>query len=116
MRAEILIPLFAGLIGALIGAFSSIATIWIQQRAESRRAKIRLASELAKEEHSFNFELAKLRGKAATLHPLSSYQHFHYEVLTALEKGSLTGDALVKIKQRNRTLINELEAYYHTNS
>ncbi|ANB20159.1 hypothetical protein Q4524_11820 [Alteromonas stellipolaris] len=110
MEAKILIPLISGLIGAIIGALSSIITITIQQRSQSKRDKMKLASEMAENDRKFSLELAKEKGNAFSLPPVSVYQHFHYEILTALEKGNIKPEDLKNISKKNRELIEAIKS------
>lgn len=112
MDSAVLIPLISGFVGTLVGALASISTIIIQQRAQSKRDRVKLACEMAKHEHQLGFEVAKLKGKAATIQPLSIFQQYHYEVLRAMESGTLNGDNLVKIKKKNAEVMQTLEKYY----
>jgi len=108
MEAKVLIPLLSVLVGAFIGALSSITTIWLQQRAQSKREKIRLATEIARDDHKLMYEIAKEQGINGTFYPVVAYQHFHYEILEALEKGNLTDKELVKIKVKNEKLLEAI--------
>ena len=109
MEAKILIPLMSALIGAFIGALSSIITISIQQKSQSKRDKMKLASEMAENDRKFSHELAKERGKPYTLLPVSIFQHYHFEILTALEKGNVKASDIEKITKKNKGLINALD-------
>jgi Tfp pilus assembly protein PilV len=59
MLPEIWIPLLSALIGALIGALSSMATVFIQTRAASQRELAQLAIRSALEEYKIHAEAAK---------------------------------------------------------
>lgn len=106
MEGKVLIPLISALIGAIIGALSSIITIIIQQKSQSKRDKMKLASEMAENDRKFSHELAKEQGKPYSLQPVSIYQHYHYEILTALEKGNVKACDINEIIRKNRELID----------
>ncbi|QSX35609.1 hypothetical protein [Shewanella sedimentimangrovi] len=106
MEAKILIPLISALVGAIIGALSSIITITIQQRSQSKREKMKLASEMVENDRKFSYELAKAKGKPYSLPPVSVYQHYHFEILTALEKGNIKASDIERITLKNKELIN----------
>lgn len=109
MSSEVLIPLIAALVGAMIGSLTSIATMWFQQRAQSRRERLKVASELAMQDYKNSLELARARGKGAKIFPVATFQHFHYEILTALDEGKLNKSELHRIKERNHDLIRAFE-------
>ena len=109
MTSEVMIPLIAALVGALIGSLTSIATMWFQQRAQSRRERLKVASELAMQDYKNSLELAKTGGKGARVFPVATYQHFHYEILTALDEGNLNRNELHRIKERNHDLMRAFE-------
>jgi hypothetical protein len=106
MEAKVLIPLISALVGAIIGALSSIITITIQQKSQSKRDKMKLASEMAENDRKFSHELAKEQGKPYSLPPVSVYQHYHFEILTALEKGNVKASDIEKITSKNRELMD----------
>ena len=106
MEIQPLIPLLAALAGAVVGGGASVLTIWIQQSAHSRREKMKLASELALENFKMVYENMKERRKSGRLLPLAAWQHLHYEILSALEKGNLTEADVRRIWKEN----NKIEA------
>lgn len=109
MTSEVIIPLVAGLIGTFLGSLASISTMWFQQRGESRRERLKIASELAMEDYKNMMAIAKANGRATKLFPISTFQHFHYEILTALDEGNLSRAKIIKIKNRNRELMQAFE-------
>jgi DNA repair exonuclease SbcCD ATPase subunit len=111
MEAKVLIPLISGFMGAIIGALSSIVAIWIQQKAQSKRDKLKLASEMAKDDHKLAHELAKEHNIRAKIFPVLTYQHFHYEILSALENGKLNDKKLQEIQNKNKELIDALNKF-----
>jgi len=105
MEANVLIPLIAGFTGTIIGALSSVTTILIQQKSQSKRDKIKLACEMAKEDQKFLYETIKKEGLKGSLMPVSVFQHYHFEILSALEEGTLTEDKIIKISAENKKLV-----------
>ena len=112
MEAKVLIPLLAGLVGTLIGAFSSIVVIWIQQKAQSKRDKLKLACEMAARDRENSIELIQASGRTGRAMPVVLFQHFHMEIINALESGNLTDKKLLEIKEKNKKLTAALEEYY----
>jgi hypothetical protein len=111
MEANILIPLIAGLSGTLIGAFSSILVIWIQQKNQTKREKLKLACDMATEDRKHSLELAVKDGRKATLMPVVVFQHYHLQILDAMEKGKLTEKKILEIKLKNRELIEAVKSF-----
>jgi hypothetical protein len=72
------IPLLSALAGAFIGSLSSIITLVVQGRAESRRNRYRLATELALQEYKFRWGIIEKAG--GVLPPFSSFLHHHLEL------------------------------------
>jgi gas vesicle protein len=108
MEANVLIPLIAGFLGTIVGAAASVLTIWIQQKSQSKRDKIKLASEMAKQDQKFMYDVVKEQGHNGSLLPIAVYQHYHFELLTALEKGKLTDEKIVEITTENKKLISKI--------
>ena len=92
---NVLIPLLSGLVGVIIGSFTSIITIIIQARNENKRALTKNAVELALEDYRISTEHAKLHGSA--VFPLSLYIHYHVRIMEYANKGQLTKENLNKI-------------------
>ncbi len=82
--------LLIGVLGALIGAGASIATIWIQTKAQTDRERIRLVTDLAVEDHQSAFEMGKASGRPFHMPPVALYLHYHTELVKLMESGSLT--------------------------
>jgi hypothetical protein len=104
------LPLVSGLIGALIGASASIAAQFIQARYQSRRDRLRLVTEMAIADHKHVFELAEKMGRPATMYPLTVFVHYHAGLLDLLEDNALTPDALRMLKEKNREIMDMIEA------
>ena len=111
MEANVWIPLLSALIGAVIGAASSIGAMWVQQRAQSRREKLKLASEMALADHRGAYEAAAAAGVKGQLLPIMTWQHLHFEVLSALESGKLTTEDIERIWAENQQIEQVLKRY-----
>ena len=113
MSTEVLIPLISGLVGALVGALSSIVTLWLQLKSQAKRDRLKLASEMARDEHEYHYKIARDKPGNYYLAPVVTYQQFHYRVLEALESGTLGKKEIERIKLENKKLtkaIKELDA------
>ena len=111
IESNILVPLLAGLVGAIVGALSSVLTIWIQQNGQSRRDKMRIASELAKSQYEFTYEHLKDNSGGKFILPLCTFQHMHFEILTALENNELSEQTIKEIYERNEKLEEAIIKY-----
>ncbi|MCP4482680.1 MAG: hypothetical protein GY817_08020 [bacterium] len=104
MEAKILIPMISALLGALIGGLTTVCVMWIQQRGLSKREKLKLACEMAKDEHTRAYQMLKDLGQGGVLTPLSQFQYFHLELLTVMEKGNVSKSDIEKIHERAKNL------------
>lgn len=111
IESSTLVPLLAGLVGAIIGALSSVLTIWIQQNGQSRRDKMRIASEMAKSQYEFTYRHLKDTGGGKFILPLCTFQHMHFEILTALEKNELSEKTVKEIYEKNKKLEEAIIRY-----
>jgi len=107
------VTLLAGLVGALIGAAASIATVTVQAHYQARRERMRVAVEAGIADFKGALEISKRHSGPGPLQlfPLSAFIHFHAEVLEALESGSLTPETTREIYRRQgevRKVIREV--------
>lgn len=96
------VALLSGLVGALIGAAASIATVTVQAHYQARRERMRVAVEAGIEDYKAALEMSKRHSGPGPLQlsPLSAYIHFHAEVLEALEAGPLSPETMRDIYRR----------------
>ena len=106
---EIYIPLFSGLVGALIGAMASIITIWVQARIQDRREKIRHAADLALEDYKLQIDMANKSGRQASIPPVVLFLHYHLELMNLMEKGRLTPERLKKLSEKNAEIEDAID-------
>ncbi|MHB9074194.1 MAG: hypothetical protein ACYC6G_11790 [Desulfobaccales bacterium] len=102
-------PLIIGFIGAIIGAATSITTMYLQNKTQIKREKIKLAAELGLEDFKLSFELVKTSGKPFTLFPLACFVHFHSELLELLETGELNETKIKEIFESNQKVIKAIK-------
>lgn len=99
-----LVALVSGLVGALIGAASSVATIAIQSHYQGKRDLRRMAFDAAIADSQQALEAAKTLKREAEMAPLTAYVHFHVRYLELLEKGTLTAESLKALKEERDQL------------
>ena len=78
-----------GLVGALIGALSSIITIYIQVRITGKREKSKLIFNTALEEHKKRIDHEMAIKSGASIPPLVTAILWYYKILKLLEKDKL---------------------------
>lgn len=107
---NIILPLISGFVGALIGAFSSIATVYIQSKISDKRTRHQQIIDLAVRDHEFKCEVLKQKyaGKSLTLPPLVIFINYHQKLMKLLEKDKLTPENVEKIMEENRSLIKKI--------
>jgi hypothetical protein len=94
----------SGLIGALIGSASSIATIIIQSKVRDRRDRSKQVTDLSLAEFKMHLDMAVAGTGPSKVAPISTYIFNNNAVLEALENGTLTADRLKAIAQANDDL------------
>lgn len=89
----------AALLGAAVGAIPGLLTPLWTQRAESRRARLKLAVELGRED--FEFQKAQMEKKpgGGALPPVALYVTYHAEFLSALERKGFGPAEVRRIEQ-----------------
>lgn len=101
---QTLVPLISGLVGALIGATSSVTAIWVQSHYQSKRETRRMAFDAAIADCQQAFEAAKTLKREAEVAPLTAYLHFHVRYLDLLERGTLNAESLKALKDERDQL------------
>jgi hypothetical protein len=99
------IPVLSALAGALIGSVSPVVVGLINARAEGRRERLRLAVQMAIEDHKHLFamaqEKARTYGQTVGVPPISAVLAYHVEVLEAFQKaGTLEPEDFVTLRAR----------------
>jgi hypothetical protein len=111
--SEVYLPLVSALLGAIIGAASSVVTIYIQTRVRDRRERLEQASRMAIETYRGQIEIARLSQRPTTFMPLVSHFAYHWDLVQLLDSGAeLNEEALRKLNARNEALwstIHELD-------
>jgi len=99
----------AVLLGGAIGAISSIATIYVQQKFAHKRDICKMATELAVAEFNWATDLANRNNTKVMLPPLSSYVIYHSKILEAVNNGVVTPEKMAEIKSESDRILDSLE-------
>lgn len=99
----------AALLGAAIGAAGSFGVMWIQQRHQNRRERLKLAADLGLAEYNRQLELAKNNREPMRFPPISAYVMHHAEFLDALANGEITPEIIQRLQNKQEQL---MEHYY----
>ncbi len=102
-----LLALVSGLVGALIGAASSVATILIQSHYQSKRELRRMALDAAIADCEQCFEAAKTLKREAEVAPLTAFLHFHVRYMQLLDSGKLNAESLKALKDERDQLFQK---------
>jgi hypothetical protein len=92
-----------GLVGALIGAASSVLTVWIQAKTQDRRAALAQAAELALADYKLRMENAPA---GAAFGPASIFIAYQVEVMKLIENGEFTPEAFRALSDKFDALDN----------
>jgi hypothetical protein len=96
----------AALLGTLFGAVSgvagSIGVMWLQQRHETKRVRMRTAVDLALEDVKMKLAHASPGTRA---YPLSMFVRYHARILEAVADGTFSADALKQIEAEQLELM-----------
>ena len=106
----------AALAGAAIGAVASIGATWVQQRHQTRRERLKIATDLALAD--FNHTVDRLKGQpgGGPLLPIASYVAYHLDALDALAAGRFDADEVARIEERQRKLLEALPLRFQTDA
>jgi hypothetical protein len=113
MEMDKLLPLFAGLFGALLGAGASIITTYIQNNAQNKRERMKIVSQLAMDDFKLSIDrardCAKAMGKSIGMAPAVCYVHFYLNILDLLEAGELNENTIIKTIKDNKKILDAIE-------
>jgi hypothetical protein len=96
----------AALVGAAVGALGVLGSAWIQQTHQSRRDRLKAATDLALAD--FKQRLSIVKKKGGTLAPLAVYVSYHAEVLKRLETGKFDAAAVDEIDREQIALLKAI--------
>jgi hypothetical protein len=100
-----------GAAGAAIGAASSFGAAWLQQRHQTRRERLKLATELAIADWKDFREATVKRGGGALL-PIAVYIAYHVEMLEAMDTGTYDAEKIAGLEKRQAELVAALPKRY----
>lgn len=78
--------------------------MWIQQRHQNRRERLKMAADLGLAEHIRQLELAKYNRESISLLPISAYVMYHAEFLEALANGEITPEIIQRLQHKQEHL------------
>lgn len=94
-------------LGAIIGAGSSIATMLIREHFQTKRDRVRIASELAIKEYDHDIEEAKGTPEGGLIPPLSAYLIYHANLLEELlKKEKINVDKIRELSKEKDRIAN----------
>ncbi len=102
------LPLITGILGAFIGAAASVITIVIQTKVADKREKSKIITQVAMEDYKFVYEALKNANVKDNMPPITTYFHYHSEVLKLIEEDKLTSDSIIKLKKQNDLFTEEI--------
>ncbi|MGE8324555.1 hypothetical protein [Pseudomonas urmiensis] len=98
----------AGLIGAGIGAASSVITIWIQSHYSAKRERAKAVLDFSIRHRAEVVENSEKIAGPVTVLPLAVYVHFQEGMLRMVESGKVTPEKLVALRKQNDDLVEQL--------
>lgn len=98
-----------GLVGAVIGSASSIATVWIQSKYQARRERAKAVLDFSIRHRAEVAENSDKISGPVTVLPLAVYIHYQEGMLKMVESGNVTKEALVELRKANDALVAELD-------
>ena len=105
---EVWIPLASGVVGAVIGSFSTVAVTLFNARAERRRELARLAVQTAIEDTRLETALKKQQG--GWVPPLYVSVFYQAELLKLIEAGNLTPATISKVEERYLQIVKAIRS------
>jgi hypothetical protein len=99
----------SGLVGALIGSASSIATMAIQARMKDKRDRSKQLTDLSLAEFKAALDLATSGKGGRNVLPLPIYMYHNDLVLRALENGAYTPEKMQEISTAVSELVRVLD-------
>jgi len=100
----------AALLGAALGALGSIGGVWLQQRHQSSRDRLKLAADLGLADYNQMLERAKTKG--GPMPPISLFVAYHIDALDALAKGEFDEERIAEIEERQTKLLRAMPLRY----
>lgn len=96
----------AALLGAAIGAGGPVLASWLQQKAQTRSERLKMAVQLGLADHEFFLDQAKAKGGAIL--PVAVYVSYHMDMLDALAKEAFDASAVERLEAKQSELLAAL--------
>lgn len=95
----------SALIGAAVGASATLVSLLIQQHFQTKRERLKIASDLGLAEYQHDLKLAENAPDGGNVAPLATYVICNARLLDELAKGAITGDKVKALtKERDEIL------------
>jgi hypothetical protein len=105
-------PALAALLGAAIGSLGSFAGMWIQQRHQTRRDRLKLAADLGLADYKENLANLKTKQQGSfRVPPVSAYVLYHAQFLDALAAGDVTPEVVQRLHSKQEELMQHYYDY-----
>lgn len=95
----------AALLGAAIGAAGSFGAMWIQQRHQTRRERLKLATDLAMHDFNNDVQLAKSIAGTVDIAPLAAYVIYYADMLNELADDDVTLSTIQRVSEKTKMLL-----------
>lgn len=99
-------------VGAVIGVIGTTLSMWLQQRQQTRRERLKLAADLGLADFNHTIERLKKQAGGGPLPPLSLFVAYHAEVLTALADDNFSPPEVEAIEKRQAALYAAMPRRY----
>lgn len=103
-------PAITGLIGAGIGAGTTVAVTWLQSHYLAKRERARAVMEIALAHRREAFEYAELVPGKITIPPPAIHMHYHHRIMSLIEDNKLTPEELLKLSEEQTALIKVMKS------
>jgi hypothetical protein len=104
------VTLLAAFIGAVVGAITSIASIWIQSCVNAKQERIKQSVSLALESYKCEISVAQNSKSGAFIPPVALYLHYHMGLIKLINDEKMTFENLKKLRDKNIDLSMALKS------
>lgn len=107
------IPLLAAFIGAIVGAITSIASMWMQTYVNAKQERIKQSISLAIESYKCEISVAQNSRSRSYIPPVAAYLHYHIGLIKLINDDKMTFDNLKNLRSKNNELLIALKNEEH---
>jgi hypothetical protein len=104
------LPLLSGLIGAIVGAASSLIAAWIQAAKADRRDRMNAIIDLAWREYEYGYNTLKASGRGGVVPPISVYLLHNLKLIDLLESGKVDQEKLQNLYEEVKKITEYMQA------